>query len=85
MEFASEPDILKQTADVLELGYRKDLRDSIFRRFRGVRCTITSVVPVEESLVKVLEDCTMRNGALSKEQLFVAKTANGWRVITIPD
>jgi hypothetical protein len=31
-KLASEPDILKQTAEVLELGYRKELKDSTFRR-----------------------------------------------------
>jgi hypothetical protein len=30
-KLASEADILKQTAEVLELGYRKELKDSIFR------------------------------------------------------
>jgi hypothetical protein len=84
-KLASEPDILKQTAEVLELGYRKELKDSTFRRFSGVSCTITRIVPVEDSLVKVLEDCTMKNGTISKEQLFVARTTNGWRVITIPN
>lgn len=79
-----EADILKQTAEVLELAYRKDLKENIFRRFKGVRCAITSVVPIEDALVKVLEDCTLKAGEVSKEHLHVARTANGWRVITIP-
>lgn len=80
-----EADILKQTAEVLELAYRKELKENTFRRFKGVRCTITSVVPVENALVKVLEDCTSKNGKVSKEHLHVTRTANGWRVITIPN
>jgi hypothetical protein len=79
-----EADILKQTAEVLELGYRNELKKSTFRRFEGVRCAITSVVPVEEKLVKVLENCTLKSGQVAEEILFVARTANGWRVITIP-
>lgn len=79
-----EADILKQTAEVLELGYRNELKKSTFRRFKGVRCAITSVVPVEEKLVKVLENCTLKSGQVAEEILFVARTANGWRVITIP-
>jgi hypothetical protein len=71
--------------DWQELGYQKELKDSTFRRFSGVRCAITRIVPVDDSLVKVLEDCTMTNGTLSKEQLFVARTTNGWRVVTIPN
>jgi hypothetical protein len=42
-----EADILKQAAEVLELAYRKELKESIFRRFKGVRCAVTSVVPVD--------------------------------------
>ena len=80
-----EADILEQTAEVLELAYRKDLKENIFRRFKDVRCAITSVVPVEDALVKVLESCTMKGGEVSKEQLHVVRTANGWRVITIPN
>jgi len=80
----TEADILKQTAEVLELAYRKDLKESIFRRFKGLRCAITGVVLVEDALVEVLEDCTLKTGRVSKEHLFVARTANGWRVITIP-
>ncbi|HEY4370045.1 MAG TPA: hypothetical protein VGN07_22630 [Steroidobacteraceae bacterium] len=80
----TEADILKQAAEVLEIGYRKDLRETIFRNFKGVRCAITGVVSVEETLVKVLEDCTLRNGQISKEHLFVAQTKNGWRVIAMP-
>ncbi len=84
-KLALEPDILKQAAEVLELAYRKELKDSTFRGFSGVHCTITTIIPVEDSLVKALEDCTLKNGTISKEQLFVARTANGWRVITIPN
>jgi len=47
-----EADILKQTAEVLELGYRTELKKSTFRRFKGVRCAITSVLPVEEKACK---------------------------------
>jgi len=79
-----EADILKQTAEVLELAYRKDLKENIFRRFEDVRCAITSVVPVEDALVKVVESCTMKGAEVSKEQLHVVRTAKGWRVITIP-
>jgi hypothetical protein len=80
-----EADILKLTAEVLELAYRKDLKENIFRRFKSVRCAVTSVAPVEDALVKVLEDCTLKSGEVSKEHLHVARTANGWRVITIPN
>ena|SRR5215831_7202627 len=81
----SQPDILKQTAGVLELGYRQELKQKTFSRFTGVRCTITKVVPIDVTLVQVFEDCTLKNGAVSKERLHVAKTKNGWRVITVPD
>ena len=80
-----DADILKQTAEVLELAYRKELKEVTFRSFKGVRCAITSVVPVEEALVKVFEECTSKTAEVSKEHLHVVKAANGWRVITIAD
>jgi hypothetical protein len=83
--FLAEGDILKETARVLELGYRKDLREKVFPLFKHVTCVITQVTYLEADLANVSEDCTISGKAISKEHLHVFKSALGWRVVHLPD
>jgi hypothetical protein len=82
---AGDPDILKDTAHTLELGYRQDMREKLFPEFKRVTCTITQVTYPEANLAKVAEDCTIPGKGVSKGHLYVFKSALGWRVITLAD
>jgi len=72
--------VIKQLAEVLELGYRGELKQKGFPDFNGVTCTFPSTEQKGDGLVVVTEECTY-GGQTSRQKLLVGKTANGWRVL----
>lgn len=53
-------EILKKTAEVLELGFRKQIEADGFPDFTGLTCKLAKPVEVAENLVKVVEICTRK-------------------------
>jgi len=73
--------VIKQLADVLELGYRGELKQKGFPDFNGVTCTFPTTEQKSDGLVVVTEECSYAGGQTSRQKLLVGKTANGWRVL----
>ncbi len=83
-EFAKDGEILKQTAEVLELSFRKQIKDKGFPDFSGIECSLTKAEPVTPTLVKITETCAYRDGGKSIQDLHVVKGVKGWRVVSLP-
>ena len=86
-QFGDDKEILAQTAEVLELGFRNELMNTGFPDFRDVVSTFTDQKPYSghEDFVQLTETCRHPDGTTSSEQLVVAKTAAGWKVISVVD
>lgn len=72
-------ELIKKTAEVLELAFRKEIEKKGFPDMIGVSSTFSKVE--KEDVVVVAEECSYPNGRKSKQCLLVAKTDNGWRVL----
>lgn len=82
-ELAGDAEVLKQTAEVLELAFRKQLKDIGFPDFSSLTCSLSKPEQVTDTLVKVTETCHYQNGETSVEVLHVTKGSNGWRVVVV--
>jgi hypothetical protein len=82
-EMASKPDIVKQTAEVLELGFRKEIATDGFPDFTGLTCSLSKPVEVSENLVKIAETCVRVSGETSAHNLHAFKGKSGWRVVVV--
>ncbi len=83
-EFSDDPEVLKMTADVLELGFRKE-QTANFPNFHGIKSTFSDKKPYldYENIVQLQETCTASDGTTSQNKLFVAETPSGWKVISV--
>jgi hypothetical protein len=82
-ELASDSEILKQTAQVLELGFRKEIETDGFPDFTGLTCSLSKATDVAENLVKMVETCVRASGKTTVQNLFAFKGKNGWRVVVV--
>jgi hypothetical protein len=83
-EFANDPEILKQTTEVLELSFRKEMKEAGFPDFSNLRCSLGKVQSVSPSLVKLTETCIFPDGGTSVQDIHVFKSEKGWRVVNVP-
>jgi hypothetical protein len=86
-DFSGDEEILSKTAEVLELGFRSELTNTGFPDFRGVVSTFADKKPYQErdDVVQITETCQHADGSTTNNQLIVAKTPDGWKVVTVPD
>ncbi len=73
--------LVAQTAEVLELAYRKELKEEGFPDMTGVISTFPKKETFKEDVVIVTEVCHYPDSGTSQQKILVAKTANGWRVL----
>lgn len=83
-KLADDSEMLKQTAEVLELSFRKQLRTKGFPDFGSVKCSFVGKDEISHGLVKLTEQCIFRDGGKSVQDLFVVRREAGWRVVTMP-
>lgn len=85
-DFSGDPEILAKTAEVLELGFRAELKRG-FPDFRDVVSTFPEKQPYEgrDDILLVTEQCRRGDGTPTMNNLVVAKTSDGWKVISVPD
>jgi len=83
--FSKDEEMVNQTADVLKLGYTAEISNS-FPDFRGVNSTFSDKKPYNGNadVVELTETCTSASGS-SVNKMVVAKTDDGWKVLTIPE
>lgn len=79
-ESASDPAIQRQTAEVLQLSYRKETSEN-WPEMEGVESFFVEQQPLSDGIVVVTEFMRLPDGSFSEANLRVAKTADGWRVL----
>jgi hypothetical protein len=78
---ANDSEVIKQTAEVLELEFRNDLIKNGFPDFGKMTCTFRSKQQMAPGLVRLSEQCVAANGAKLVESRIVMKKDVGWRVV----
>jgi len=84
MEGSVDEDVVKQTAEVLELSFRTFTEQNGFPNFKDVRCTVISKKDLREDLVELVEECVSQDGSKSQEILHAAKNGRGWHIVVMP-
>ncbi len=78
-----DEDIIKQTAEVLELSFIKHTEENGWPQFSGLKRAFTNREKVEEDYWIITEVCWFPDGGKSVQRLGTSKAANGWRVVGI--
>jgi hypothetical protein len=76
-----DDELIKKTAEVLELGFRNEKRKDGFAEMKGVRSTFPKKEPHKENIVVVTEKCYYPEGGTSVQRILVGKGEKGWRVL----
>ncbi len=86
-DFSDDPEILAKTVEVLELGFRSELKNGGFPDFRDIESTFSKKKPYQgrDDIVQITEHCRHGDGTTTTNTLVVAKTADGWKVVAVPD
>ena len=74
------PAILAKLAETLELAYRAEMKANM-PDFKGVTSRFPQKMDLEEGKVVVTEICKLKDGTISTQNLLVAKTDTGWKVM----
>src|SRR5215469_16168159 len=61
-----DDDLVKQTADVLELAFRKQMEVQGFPNFTDLHCKVVSKKELREDLVELVEECLFPDGKKSR-------------------
>jgi len=80
---ANDAEIIKQTAEVLELSFRNELRTKGFPDFGRLKCSFVGKAQISPGLIKLTEECVFPDGGKSIQDLIVMKRDLGWRVVVV--
>lgn len=84
VDFSNDPQILENTAKVLELSYRKHTKSS-WPDFNNVQSFFSKREKYSENIVAVTEVCRYPDMGFSEQCLLVAETPKGWRVLNVSE
>lgn len=79
-ETADDPAVQRQTAEVLQLSYRKEMSEN-WPNLEGIESFFVEQQPFTDGIVIVTEFMRLPDGSFSEANLRVAQTADGWRVL----
>jgi hypothetical protein len=75
-------EILKNTAELLEMAYRKNIAENGFPDFASLKCSATHIkVSKDEALLN--ERCLYPDGGYSAQMILAHLTDSGWKIIGI--
>jgi hypothetical protein len=77
--------LIAETAKVLELSFRKEMKTNGFPVFSGVTSRFPKVEPYREGIVVVTEECSHPDGSTTRQRLLVSRANDGWRVLIPAD
>jgi hypothetical protein len=80
---ANDAESIKQTAAVLELSFRDELRAKGFPDFSKLKCSFVGKAQLSPGLIKLTEQCVFPEGGKSVQDLIVMKRDLGWRVVLV--
>ena len=73
-------EVVTKTAEVLELAFRKEIAHE-WPDCAGIESFFIERKPYKNGVVVVTEVCRFKDGSTTREELLVAETQNGWRVL----
>jgi hypothetical protein len=79
---AADPELVAKTAETLELAFRAELRSG-FPNVTGTESTFSDATPYPgpAGVVVVTEVVRYPDGGSSRQEMLVAQTSRGWRVL----
>ena len=84
-ELADDVELIAQTAEILELAFRKEIAESGFPNFDGIECSVVSQEDVSRGLVIAEEKCVFPDGGHSLQKILISNTNGSWRVVGVRD
>jgi hypothetical protein len=79
-----DEEMIKLTAEVLELAFVKEMERQGFPDFRTLRCRVISENRLREDLVELVEECIFPDGGKSREIIHAARNTMGWHIVVLP-
>ncbi len=76
--------LVDETAHVLELSFRKQMRESGFPDFANLKCAVVAKKFLRDDFVELTEECTFPDGGKSRDTVHAAKSTAGWRIVVLP-
>jgi hypothetical protein len=76
----ADDEVAAKTAEVLELAFRKEAQNA-WPDFTKSQSFFIEQAPYKDGIVVVTEVCRFTDGGTSRQQILVAETAKGWRVL----
>lgn len=83
-ELVNDEEILRATAEVLELSFRREIETNGFPDFASLKCRFSKKEQMSPDLVKLTEECIFPDGGKSVEEIHVSRGEAGWRVVIVP-
>jgi len=83
-QYTDDPKVLAETAETLELSFRKFTKQS-WPDFNGIQSHFIKREQYQDKIVVVTEICRFPDGGFSKQRILVTETENGWRVLNVID
>jgi hypothetical protein len=80
-QIAKDPAIIAQTAEVLQLSFRTEMRKKGLPNFKGVTSTFPKKEGARDGRVILTEVCRFPDGKSTTQKLLVVKTPHGWRLV----
>ncbi len=77
--------LINQTAEVLELAFRKEIETRGFPDFASLKCTILEKKEIRPGLMEMVEECTFLHGGKSRDKVHAVKSVIGWRIVVLPE
>jgi uncharacterized protein YegJ (DUF2314 family) len=84
-DWGSGNDILETTAEVLRLGFIKNLLEQGFPVFKDIRRAYPHRKRITDNLYLITEICIYPDGGKSSQQLYTFREEDGWRVLNVAE
>jgi hypothetical protein len=84
-QLSGDAEILAQTAEILELSFRKEIRDNGFPKFSGLYCRVVDKKTNADGLVHLTEECRNLGIILSRQYLIASFREGKWRIVGLAD
>jgi hypothetical protein len=81
---ANDPDVIKQTAELLERSFRSELRTKGFPDSGKLKCPFVRKAAISPDIIKLTEQCVLPEGGKWDQDVLVMKRDNRWRVVLVP-
>lgn len=79
-----EPDLIQKTAEVLELSFRKHIKENGFPKMTGIRSRVVATKQLTPDLVELTEEFVFPDNYISHETVYAAKSGEHWGLVILP-